>query len=256
MSTRVVQISDCHLFADVEQELRGVQPQVRVTQALEHVFAHEERCDYLVISGDLAHDEIKPTYLRLREMLGDWVPRCRIIPGNHDHRQFMHEVFPEILDGNHESVCFDLQVPGWLVMGLDSHVPGEVPGELSATQWQWLEKQLATYPDQPTLLFMHHPPFSINTPWLDEIGLRDADRFLQLLNSSPQVRVVCCGHVHQEFRGQHEQVEFLTTPSITVQFRPRTETAEIDSLPAGYRVFDLHEDGSHETEVIRLAPSG
>ena len=72
MSARVVQISDCHLFTEPEAELRGVRPHDQVRRALEHVTAHESECDLLVISGDLAHDELRPTYVVLREMLGDW----------------------------------------------------------------------------------------------------------------------------------------------------------------------------------------
>lgn len=253
MSTRVVQISDCHLFSDPAEELRGVQPHQAVLAALQHVTEHEGGCDFLVISGDLAHDEAKPTYQMLREMLGSWVPRCRLIPGNHDDREFMHEIFSEIVPAGQEAVCFEEDLPGWRMIGLDSHVPGEVPGELSAAQWEWLAERLAENQEQPTILFMHHPPFSVASPWLDGIALREGERFMDLVGKMPQVRVVCCGHVHQEFQQQGEPALLLTTPSVAVQFRPQTETAEIDTVPPGYRVFDLHEDGSFETQVVRLA---
>ncbi len=256
MSTRVVQISDCHLFTDPDAELRGVRPHHQVQRALQHVREHEPGCDVLVISGDLAHDEQRPTYVVLREMIGDWVPRCRIIPGNHDHRESMHDVFAEIVTPGQQEVCFEQQLPGWRILGLDTHIPGEVPGEIGDAQCQWAHDQLSAAPDCPTLVFMHHPPFSVETPWLDKIGLRNADRFLELLKPFPQVRIVCCGHVHHEFQHGGNERQYLTTPSVAVQFRPRTKTAEIDTVPAGYRVFDLHEDGNYETEVVRLAPVG
>ena len=255
MSTRVVQISDCHLFSDPGEELRGVQPYQAVLAALQHVTEHEGEADYLVISGDLAHDEAKPTYQMLRDMLGPWVPRCRLIPGNHDDREFIHEIFSEIVPAEHEAICFAEDLAGWRMIGLDSHVPGKVPGELSAAQWEWLAKQLADHQEQPTILFMHHPPFSVASPWLDAIALREGERFMDLIDKCPQVRVVCCGHVHQEFQQQGASALLLTTPSVAVQFRPQTKTAEIDTVPAGYRVFDLHEDGTCETRVVRLPPA-
>ena len=146
MSTRVVQISDCHLFTDPAEELRGVRPHDQVRRALEHVTAHESECDLLVISGDLAHDELRPTYVVLREMLGDWIPRCRIIPGNHDHRESMHDVFAEIVTPGQQEVCFEQPVPGWKILGLDTHIPGEVPGELGAAQCQWVHDRLSAEP--------------------------------------------------------------------------------------------------------------
>ena len=252
MSACVVQISDCHLFTDPSAELRGVQPHRAVWQALQHVTEHETACDYLVISGDLAHDEQRQTYQVLREMLGSWLPRCRLIPGNHDDRQFIHEVFAEIVPADTEAVCFEEDLATWRMMGLDSHVPGEVHGELAESQWRWLEQRLAANRDQPTILFMHHPPFFIASAWLDEIALRDGQRLTEMLNQFPQVRVVSCGHVHQEFQQPGEHALLLTTPSVAVQFRPGTETPEIDSIAPGYRVFDLHEDGNFETHVVRI----
>ena len=256
MPARVVQISDCHLFTDPEEELRGVQPYQGVLAALQHVTEHEGDADYLVISGDLAHDELRPTYVVLRELLGDWVSRCRIIPGNHDHRESMHDVFAENVTPGQEEVCFEQQVPGWKILGIDTHIPGEVHGELGEAQCDWLHERLSAEPSVPTLIFMHHPPFSVETPWLDGIALRNADRFRDLLEPFPQVRIVCCGHVHHEFQGEENGRQYLTTPSVAVQFRPKTETPEIDTVCAGYRVFDLHEDGSYETQVVRLLSAG
>ena len=252
MSTRLVQLSDCHLFTDTEQEIRGVQSHDALVQALEHVTEHQSNCDYLVISGDLAHDEQRETYQVLREMLGPWMSRVRLIPGNHDCRRSIHEVFSEIVPAGHAAISFEERLPGWTMLGLDSHVPGEVHGQLSAAQWQWVEDRLAGSQKQSTIIFLHHPPFSVESVWLDAIALRDSDRFMKLLNQYRQVRVVCCGHVHQEFQRKTENVLLLTTPSVTIQFRPKTEKPENDSAPPGYRVFDLHEDGTFETHVVRL----
>ena len=190
MATRLVQISDCHLFSDSQEEFRGVQPHGALERALQHVTEHESGCDYLVISGDLAHDEQRETYLELREMLGDWIPRCRLIPGNHDHRESIHEIFAEIVPAEQEAVCFEEKLPGWTMLGLDSHIPGEVHGQLSAAQWQWVEERLTDNQEQATILFLHHPPFSVESAWLDEIALRENEQFSALLKRFSQVRVV------------------------------------------------------------------
>ena len=51
--------------------------------------------DLLVVTGDLAQDELEATYRHLREGLGERLSRSRVIPGNHDDRPALRKVFPE-----------------------------------------------------------------------------------------------------------------------------------------------------------------
>ena len=66
-----------------------------------------------MISGDLAQDEQLQTYQLLRKMLGEWVTRLRVIPGNHENRDFIRQTFPEITDGSEDLLNFSLKA-GWL----------------------------------------------------------------------------------------------------------------------------------------------
>src|SRR5690606_5093006 len=129
---------------------------------LEHVRNHAEGWDVLVLTGDLAHDELAETYAMLREELGDWLPRCRLVPGNHDNRAGLREVFPEIVLGTGEFLSFQETVGDWQILGLDSHQPGEVAGRIAEEQLDWLARELGQFSNQPTLLFLHHPPVSVN----------------------------------------------------------------------------------------------
>ena len=104
----------------------------------------------------------------------------------------------------------------------------------------------------PTLLFVHHPPIPINVTWLDELGLDEAAGLLELIETSPQVKVVCAGHVHQEFAGHIGTAAMYTTPSTCVQFSAHAEEG-FDTRMAGYRTFTLDEDGGYCTKVHRLS---
>ena len=44
-------------------------------------------------------------------------------------------------------------------MLLDSSVPGKPHGQLDASTLEWLDAELASAPEKPALLFLHHPPF-------------------------------------------------------------------------------------------------
>ena len=108
-------------------------------------------------------------------------------------------------------------------------------------------------PGRDTLLFLHHPPIEVGSPWLDEIGLRDAAAFELLLRDHAQVRVIACGHVHQELTGELAGARVYATPAVGPQFRPRTADLEIEPGPPGYRVIELWPDGRWSTDVVRCA---
>ncbi|GMQ76799.1 MAG: 3',5'-cyclic-AMP phosphodiesterase [Gammaproteobacteria bacterium] len=250
MSVRIVQVTDAHLYRDPEGVLAGVSTWKTFRAVLEQIERQHGDFDYLVLTGDLAQDEELETYLMLREVLGDWLERCRIIPGNHDDPTNLRKAFPDLFSQDCGSLTFTLSTGDWKIIGLDSHLPGETKGRVDANQLQWLRDQLRMDPSTRTLLFVHHPPIAINVDWLDKIGLEGAAGLVDLIEASPQIKVICAGHVHQEFAGRIGAAAMYTTPSTCVQFGARTEKS-FDTSAAGYRTFRL-DDGYH-TEVHRLS---
>lgn len=253
MSVRIVQLTDLHLYQDPASRLAGIPTWATFRSVLEQVKRQQSDLDYLIMTGDLAQDEALETYLMLREALGDWVACCRIIPGNHDDRGNLRKAFPELFSANEDALTFVLSAGGWRIIGLDSHVPGEVKGRVDGAQLAWLRTELASMPGTPTLLFVHHPPIPINVTWIDELGLDEAVELVELIETSPDIKVVCAGHVHQAFAGHIGAAQMYTTPSTCVQFAARAEKA-FDTQMAGYRTFTLAGDG-HHTEVHRLSES-
>ena len=93
------------------------------------------------------------------------------------------------------------------------------------------------------------PPVAINVDWLDKIGLDEASDLVNLIEASPQIKVICAGHVHQEFTGQISPAAVYTTPSTCVQFGARGEKS-FDTRAAGYRT--RRKIGPAVTWVFRL----
>lgn len=250
MSARIVQLTDLHLYQDPARVLAGIATWDTFNSVLAQVRSTDEEPDYVILTGDLAQDEALPTYLMLREALGDWMERCKIIPGNHDDRENIRKAFPELFPQGDGTLNFVVEAGGWRIIGLDSHVPGEVTGCVDGAQLTWLRTELESNPHAPALLFVHHPPIPIDVAWIDELGLEEAAGLVELIESSPTVKVVCAGHVHQEYVGHIGTAAMYTTPSTCVQFGARAEKS-FDASMAGYRSFTLAEDGYH-TEVHRL----
>jgi Icc protein len=250
----ILQLTDLHLMSDPAGELKGVRVRDITQRVIDDVRHRIDsgHCDVdrIVITGDLAHDELRETYFVLRELLGDLFPRCLLLPGNHDSRPFMREVFPELFAPDDDFLTFSVAVGKWRLIGLDTHVPGEVPGELGGPQLDWLVRELSEHSEQPTVLFLHHPPFSVGSAWVDAIGLKDAEQLMQRVAAAPQVKSICAGHVHQGFESDAKGVWLLTTPSASLQFRPCADDFELDTNPPGFRILRL--DERFESEIVRL----
>ncbi len=154
------------------------------------VLALRPRPDAVLVSGDLADTASAAEYERVRELLAPLPMPVHVLPGNHDDRDALRSHFP--LDGEGE-YRFVADVDGVRLVVCDSTIPGRPEGRLDLG---WLAAQLAA---PAVVVAMHHPPFGIGMPALDEIALRPEDTaaLAALLERSPQVLRVACGHTHR-----------------------------------------------------------
>jgi len=253
---QLLQLTDLHLFADRSATLKGVVTWENWLRMRDHLVEGGDRFDLIVVTGDIAHDETRETYVSFRESLPDeWRNRLRLLPGNHDHRGFMREVFPEsavpVSDDPDRPLHFDERVGPVRVIGLDTHVFGEVPGFLDPGETDWLAERLSDGDKSPIILFQHHPPASVNSPWMDEIALQNPERLLSLIAEHERIGHLFTGHVHHHFQGRIGSMIFESTPAVAMQFTPGAESLSIDPIPAGYRTITIEPD-MLTTRVHRL----
>jgi Icc protein len=251
----VLQLTDLHLTTDPAGMLKHVCTRDEVARVFayirEGIQSGRWTFDQIVVTGDLAHDEQRPTYDIVRDMLGDWLPKCKLLLGNHDSRPFIREAFPELAPSEPDFFTFTCRVGDWRLIGLDSHIAGAVEGSLGERQLAWLGEELRSHAGQPTALFVHHPPFAVGSAWVDALGLRDAESLLQVVASAPQVKAICAGHVHQVCEKRIGDLQLLTTPSSVIQFGVNSPEFSLDFIPPGFRVLYL-EGEVFRSEVIRL----
>ena len=217
----------------------------------DYLLEHHSDCDRLVVSGDLVHDEGEDVYRELLEQLSPWEGRLRVIPGNHDSRSPMQKVFGDILRDDPESASFIDEVGGWTLIGLDTLIEGAVEGDLAGEQWVWFREAVAKATG-PIAVFMHHPPVFVGSQWVDQLSLVSLGVFANLVEEFEQLKLVVCGHVHQEYYTQIFHADVFTTPSTCVQFKPNATEFAVDSSSPGFRTIDLNSDGTFQTQVHRL----
>ena len=140
----------------------------------------------------------------------------------------------------------------WQVVLLDSTIPGEVSGRVSEAQIEFMQTALQAHSQYHALVCLHHPAIDCGSAWLDKKSLLNAKQFREAVCQHDNVRGVLWGHVHQEAHFQRNGIEWMSTPSTSVQFKPDSIEFELDTLPPGYRDLVLRTDGTIESEVVRV----
>ena len=245
---QLVQLTDTHLRARRGETLRGVDTDATLRAVLAAI-EDEGLPDLFLVTGDLAEDPVPEAYARLRDLLGNTGVPAWCIPGNHDDAELTRTE----LNRDGLATPRARRVNGWLLVLLDSSVPGEVGGELGASELAALANTLASYPDEPALVCLHHPPVALGSRWIDALGLADAGAFFEVIDQNPQVKAVLWGHAHQAWEGRWEDALLLGTPSTCIQFLPGADEFAIDEgQPPGWRRLTLHPDGRIESRLHRL----
>jgi 3',5'-cyclic-AMP phosphodiesterase len=252
-TTRILQLSDPHSFADPDGRLFGIPTRELLQDVLAHVQESGLRPDHVVVTGDHVHDELPETYAAVRELLEPVFDRLWPLPGNHDDRASLRTAFAGRVSGDGaDRINFAFAAGDWLCLGLDTHLPGAAGGRIGADQVEWICGQLDEHRPRAAVLFMHHPPVDLGPAWLDRIGLEDGKLLRQLLAEEPRIRLVCCGHVHHESSSHVATAEVVTVPSTGLQFSSVSDVAQFVAAPPGYRIIELDEDG-YSTSVVRLS---
>lgn len=248
-AVKLLQLSDTHLFAKRDQRLKGVDT-YETLQAIVALASREEGCQAAVLTGDLSQDETAESYLKVAELVSGLNLPVYALPGNHDEKAHMHEIFGR--SAADIRLAGNFRAGGWLVVLLDSAVPGKVEGHVCTDELARLEGLLQDNQSSHTIIFLHHNPMPVGAVWIDDIGVTNAEQFFDVVDRYRQVRAIVCGHVHQEFAGERNGIKLLSTPSTCVQFKPRAAEFAVDELPPGFRIIELSEDGNVGTAVKRL----
>jgi 3',5'-cyclic AMP phosphodiesterase CpdA len=221
---KFLQISDTHQVASGEM-LHGLDPRARLDACIAHINAHHGDAELCVITGDLADRGGAAAYETLKEALGALALPYRLMIGNHDDREAFRAAFPEVpVDGN-GFVQSAMDTSAGRFVFLDSVEPGVNWGSFCETRAAWLIAELEAAAG-PLTLFIHHPPFDIGVPSMDNIRLRDAAAFRGAVAGRRNIRHLFMGHVHQPVSGSWLGIPYSMIPSTNHQVPLDMETVK------------------------------
>lgn len=239
--TIIAQISDLHVQVPGKLAYGVVDTTPLVAKAIAHLSRLKQQPDILVASGDLVQDGTLAEYQLLKTMLAPLRCPVYLMPGNHDHRHTLRQVFTSHTYFPQEShLSYAVEDYDLRLLMLDSIIPGKGGGCVDNDRLSWLEQQLLAAPDTPTLIFMHHPPFATGIPWMDRKQFQGHGALANLLSQHPQVKRISCGHLHRTIYCSWAGTVASSQPSLVhqsgIDFAPDSASQFVMEPPA----YQLH----------------
>ena len=235
-SLKFVHITDTHLLDQPDGVLHNINTKERLEIVLSHSQSHYPDIDFFLITGDVSQTGSKESYSILESVIGQYGIPVYCVPGNHDTPQLLKKIIPVCPN---KSVNI-IKLGKFSLVLINSCVEGEHYGALTQNCLQQLDEHLKSSKNKFSIISMHHPPVSINSEWLDKLGLQNKSEFLQIINKNPQHVLVLCGHVHQEIDQKIENLRLLSTPSTCHQYKPGSMSMRCIGLPLpAYRFVKL-----------------
>ncbi|MFN7085674.1 MAG: phosphodiesterase [Burkholderiales bacterium] len=240
----IAQISDLHVMPAGELAYGRYDTAATLARCVDSLLRLRPLPALVLATGDLVEHGTAGEYRRLRGLLAPLPMPVYLIPGNHDARETLRLEF-----GDHAYLGRAGTKVGYRVTGnevcliaLDTVVPEEDGGALDPAQLDWLAAQLAAGPHTPTLVLMHHPPFTSGICRLDEIALdaASAGRLGRIIERHPQVERIVCGHTHRAIQARWHGTMVSVCPSTAFQYgidlRPHAGAVPTAEPPA----YQLH----------------
>ncbi|GAA3926601.1 3',5'-cyclic-AMP phosphodiesterase [Litoribacillus peritrichatus] len=244
-TVRIVQVTDSHLFQSTDGALLGMNTEESLECVLSLVREKANDFDILLATGDISQDGSAESYARMRQKLETFNVPFYWLSGNHDQ----NDIISETSQGT-QALQKIIDFPKWRIIMLDSSVAGEVHGYLPQHELNVLKEALRT--DRHVLVCFHHHPINVGSKWIDNIGVKNASEFMEIIEHDKNVKAVLWGHVHQEVDEERNGQRFLATPSTCIQFTKHSDEFAVDTLLPGFRFIELRPDGQVHTQVHRV----
>ena len=240
----VLQLTDLHIFEDATKTMLPLDTKTAFRRVLDEALAVGDSWDLAVLSGDLADLGEERSYEWIAEQIQNSGIPTVAVPGNHDDRALMAKYF---------DCPATVEIGGWVLSFLDTCIPPATKGELASEQLNKLTATLAANSGIPHLVFLHHPPVALESPWMDGMGLTNAGELWERIDGQRDIVALVAGHAHQNFDAYQDGIRVLVTPSTCTQFVPRTDRFALDPRCPGYRRIELDSNGGLRTCVGRVA---
>ncbi|MBS83247.1 MAG: hypothetical protein CMD65_03835 [Gammaproteobacteria bacterium] len=245
----LIQITDLHLTKSKSTIIQGINTYRSAQNIIKEIENKYNKLDGLILTGDLVDDQTDIGYQNLKKLLANIKCPIYLIPGNHDSPSAMKSICDDRIKFINNCELSN----NWVVFLFNTKLTKTHSGIFNNNDINQLDELLQKYPKKYFIIFLHHPPINIDSPWMDSMSIKNPDKLYKLIKKYNTIKGVFCGHVHQEFETVMYSTKIYTTPSTCHQYTPKATEFSLDhSLNPGYRFISLHNNGILKTKVFRL----
>ena len=242
---KFIHLTDLHL-SHPGRIVNGCNPSFQLEECFRDIETWHNDAAFCVISGDLAESAEAEAYQFLKDEVEKLKIPCFLMIGNHDDRSIFLRAFPNHPKDEYGFVQHLHETADEVFIFLDTNIGGkeEHRGQLCHNRLTWLKQKLTEAGSRKTYLFMHHPPFNIGLPYVDNIKLMNAERFAKTLSAGQNIHHIFFGHVHRMAYVKWRDFSFTSLSSLNHQIPlvAASVNAEYCREPPAYGVVHLSED--------------
>jgi len=194
----VAQISDTHITEQGQKTYGFVPTAENLKRCVASINGLAMQPDIVLLSGDVTSDALLTEAEHAASILDGLTCPYFLVPGNHDDRGALWRTFGGAACPSRSGAFFNYVIDGYdlRIIAFDSVAVGEPGGEICTDRADWLSDCLSGGGDQPTIIFMHHPPLKCGVPETDEDGFKGADVLGKIVAKYPNIQRILCGHIH------------------------------------------------------------
>jgi 3',5'-cyclic AMP phosphodiesterase CpdA len=234
----LAQISDVHVAAKGRLLLGRIDTPAFLARAVAHLNALDPAPDFVIVTGDLVDRGSVDEYENLRDLLAGLRLPFALLPGNHDDRANLRQVFAghAYLPRAGEFIQYVIDHLPLRLIALDTLIPGEASGALCPARLDWLSERLEEQRQRPTVIAMHHPPFLTGLAAMDAINCANSEALGAIVAAHPQIERIICGHVHRptalRWHGTVVTIAPSTAHQVALDLKPGSPVSWIMEPPA------------------------
>src|SRR3989339_99589 len=235
---KIAHISDIHLPASKQGELRGVYPYSRLEKIIQQI--DPKNYQAIFFTGDIAQGGNLNAYQLFCDAMKKIEIPCYFIGGNHDDEVMMKNVL-----STHQNFHFEkiINIDGWTFIFIDSVKKGSIEGYVSEEEINFLKQLLKTIkPKQQIAIVVHQHLFPVGVPAVDKYPITNAKEVWKVIRAYDQIKLIVYGHVHESYSGRKEHVSLESAPSTSFQFNHKFEDHH-DRTLIGFKEYTFDADG-------------
>lgn len=223
----VAQISDLHIRVPGKLAYRRVDTAKYLREAVEHLNGLDPIPDLMLVTGDLTDAGDPDEYAYLRELFARLRAPFYLVPGNHDARDALRTAFSASYLPHAGHLSYVIDDYPLRIVALDSTALREEGGHIDDERARWLDERLSE-DTRPTMIAMHHPPFTTGLWGMDKLGFFGLERFGAVVARHRHVVRITSGHMHRSIVANAFGTVVTVAPSVahqlTLELRPERKT--------------------------------